>query len=133
MDPSRLNKISVLSHLSEAERRYVAAWATELSVPTGKVVMREHDFAYDLLMIVEGTAQVRHDDTKTVVAEIGPGDTVGEIGVLRRGLRSATVVATSPLVAVRLTRWDMRRLDGGAPNAARAIRALAAARIERAA
>jgi CRP-like cAMP-binding protein len=131
VDTSRLNSIHVFSGVSDAEREFAAAWATELSVPAGTIVMLEDDFAYDMLMIVEGTAEVRHGDV--LVAQLGPGDVVGEIGVVTRGMRSATVIATSPLMAIRLSRWEMRRLEAGAPNAANAIKRLAASRSAQAA
>jgi len=126
MDASRLTRIKLFAQLPSHEREYVAAWATELSAPAGTVLMREQDFAYDLLMILEGTAEVHHSDQ--VLAELGPGDIVGEIGFVTRGLRSATVTATAPLLAIRLSRWELRRLEVGAPIAAQAIKQLATER-----
>jgi CRP-like cAMP-binding protein len=131
MDPTRLTRIDLFSGLESRELSFVAKWATELSVPAGADIMREQDYAYDLLAIVEGTAEVRHGDT--VVAKLGPGDTVGEIGLLSRGLRSATVTATSPLMLIRLTSWELRRLEKHAPRALDALRGLAAERARLAA
>ena len=58
--------------------------------------MREGDYSYDVLAIEEGTARVDRDGEH--VAELGPGDVVGEMGVLERAQRNATVVATSPML-----------------------------------
>jgi CRP-like cAMP-binding protein len=131
MDATRLNSIKLFAGLSDSDRRLVAAWATELSVPAGTVLMRETDYSYDILAIVEGAAEVSRDGS--VLAELGPGDVVGELGVLTRGPRSATVTATTPLMLVRLTRWDIRHLDRDAPAAAAAIRGLASDRLRSAA
>jgi CRP-like cAMP-binding protein len=131
MDPTRLETIKPFSELTNAERKLVAAWATELSVAEGTVLMRETDYSYDLLAIVEGTAEVTRDGK--VLAQLGPGDVVGELGVLTRDRRSATVTATSPLLLVRLTRWDIRHLDRDAPAATAAIRGLAEQRLKLAA
>ena len=63
--------------------------------------MREGDYSYDLLAIEEGTAKIeRHGEH---VADIGPGDIVGEMGVLERAQRNATVIATSPMRLITLT------------------------------
>jgi CRP-like cAMP-binding protein len=123
MDTARLRLINLFARLDDSDLSHVGAWATELSVPTGTTLMREDDYSYDLLGIVEGTAEVRRGGR--VVARLGPGDTVGEIGMLSGRRRSATVVATSPMFLVRLTHWDTRRLEAGAPRAAEAIRGLA--------
>ena len=61
-----------------------------------------------MLAIDTGTGDVVHGER--TVARVGPGDVVGEIGVLTRGLRNASVVATSPMRLIRLSTWDVKRL-----------------------
>ena len=82
--------------------------------------MREGDFSYDFMAIEEGTAKVHHGDE--VIAELGPGEVFGEMGVLDKALRSASVTATSPILLITLTSWDIRRLRNDAPEASRASR-----------
>ena len=60
---------------------HIAALAAEVSVPAGKELVREGDYSYDVLAIEEGTARVERDGEH--VAELGPGDVFGEMGVLR--------------------------------------------------
>ena len=57
------------------------------------------------------------------MAELGPGDVVGEMGVLERAQRNATVTATSPMLLVTLTGWDVRKLRKQAPEAVDHLRA----------
>ena len=100
MDPGRLRKIPVFADLDEAELEHIAKLAAEVSVPAGKELVREGDYSYDVLAVEEGTASVtRHGEH---FADIGPGDVVGEMGVLERAQRNATVVATSPMLLVTL-------------------------------
>jgi CRP/FNR family transcriptional regulator, cyclic AMP receptor protein len=66
------------------------------------------------------------------VAELGPGDVIGEMGVLERSQRTATVVATSPMRLVTLTSWDVRRLRKTAPDAVDHLRDLVERRREHA-
>ena len=57
----------------------------------GETLVREGDFSYELMAIEEGTATVKRGDQ--TIAELGPGDFFGEIGVLKNEMRDATVVA----------------------------------------
>ena len=130
MDPGRLKKIPVFADLDEEALRHVAQLAGELSVEAGKELVREGDYSYDVLAIEEGTARVeRAGDT---IADLGPGDVVGEMGVLQREQRNATVVATSPMLLVTLTSWDIRRLQKTAPNAVEHLREVVAQRSDQA-
>jgi CRP/FNR family cyclic AMP-dependent transcriptional regulator len=130
LDPARLRKIPVFSDLDDEELGHVAALAAEVSVPAGTELVREGDYSYDVLAIEEGTASVeRHGDH---IADLGPGDVVGEMGVLERSQRNATVTATSPMLLVTLTGWDIRRLRKSAPNAVDHLRGVVAERREHA-
>jgi CRP/FNR family cyclic AMP-dependent transcriptional regulator len=126
MDPARLRKIPVFADLSDDERSNIAALAAEVSVPQGKELVREGDYSYDVLAIEEGTARVERNGQ--YVDEVGPGDVVGEMGVLERSQRNATVIATSPMLLVTLTTWDIRRLRKSAPKAVEHLRDIVAQR-----
>ena len=130
MDPARLKMIPVFADLSDAELGHIAALAAEVSVPEGKELVREGDYSYDVLAIEEGTASVdRHGEQ---IADLEPGDVFGEMGVLKREQRNATVIATSPMLLVTLTSWDIRRLRKTAPNAVDHLREVVAQRSDQA-
>jgi CRP/FNR family transcriptional regulator, cyclic AMP receptor protein len=130
VDPARLKKIPVFADLSDDELGHIAALAAEVSVPEGKELVREGDYSYDVLAIEEGTASVdRHGEH---IADLGPGDVFGEMGVLKREQRNATVVATLPMLLVTLTSWDIRRLQKTAPNAVDHLREVVAQRSDQA-
>lgn len=122
MDPGRLKKIPVFADLDEGELSHIASLAAEVSVPEGKELVREGDYSYDVLAIEEGTATVERAGVR--IADLGPGDVIGEMGVLERSQRNATVVATSPMLLVTLTSWDIRRLRKSAPAAVEHLRAV---------
>jgi CRP-like cAMP-binding protein len=130
VDPARLRKIPVFSDLDDDELASIAALAAEVSVPDGKELVREGDYSYDVLAIEEGTASVeRHGEH---LADLGPGDVVGEMGVLERSQRNATVRSTSPMLLVTLTGWDVRRLRKSAPRVVDHLRDVVAKRREHA-
>jgi CRP/FNR family cyclic AMP-dependent transcriptional regulator len=130
VDPARLKKIPVFADVDDEELRHIANLMAEVSVPDGKELVREGDYAYDVLVIEEGTASV--EKSGDTVAELGPGDVVGEMGVLERAQRNATVVATSPMRLFTLSGWDIRRLRKSAPDAVDHLRSVVAERKDHA-
>jgi CRP/FNR family transcriptional regulator, cyclic AMP receptor protein len=130
VDPGRLKKIPVFADLSDEELGHIAALAAEVSVPESKELVREGDYSYDVLAIEEGTARVERHGRQ--IADLGPGDVFGEMGVLERSQRNATVVATSPMLLVTLTSWDIRRLQKTAAKAVEHLRDVVAERRDQA-
>ncbi len=110
MDPNRLKAIPVFAALDDQQLRTIATFAGETSVPEGKELVKEGDYAYELIAIEEGEANVVRDGKQ--VATLSQGDFFGEIGVLERTLRTATVVAATPMRLVTLTHWDLKRVGG---------------------
>ena len=108
MDKERLKAIPLFADLSDDDLRTVATFANEKSVGTGETLVREGDFSDELVAIEEGTADVVHDDE--VVAQLGPGDYFGEVGVLRNEMRGATVRATSSMRLVTLDNFALKRM-----------------------
>ena len=49
MDPVRLSAIPVFASLDEQTLRGIATFATESSVPAGRQLVREGDYAYDFM------------------------------------------------------------------------------------
>lgn len=130
MDAARLKRIPVFADLDDEELSHIAALAAEVSVPEGKELVREGDYSYDVLAIEEGTAKVERGGEH--IADLGPGDFIGEMGVLDRDQRNATVVATSPMLLMTLTSWDVRRLRKSAPAVVEHLRQLVEQRKEHA-
>lgn len=126
MDAERLKKVGVFADLDDEGREAISKLAAEVSVPEGKELVREGDFSYDVIAIEEGTARVHHGEQ--TIAELGPGDIVGEIGVLQRAQRNASVTASSPMMLVTLTGWDVRKLRKQAPQAVERLQQLVAER-----
>jgi CRP-like cAMP-binding protein len=115
LNPSRLKGIPLFEKFSEDELGQIAPFAEEKSVEEGDVLVREGDYSYQFVAIEEGTAKVmRGGET---LAELRPGDFFGEIGLLEKSLRTATVAATSPMRLITLTGWDLARVEKAMPEA----------------
>lgn len=122
MDANRLKNISVFADLGEDGLNLIAALASEVSVPAGKELVREGDYSYDILAIEEGTAKVERGGEH--LADLKAGDIIGEMGVLEKAQRTATVTATSPMVLVTMDRWDVKRLAKQSPGVVDELKAL---------
>ena len=122
MDASRLKTISVFADLGDDALNTIAGLASEVSVPAGKELVREGDYSYDLLAIEEGTAKVERGGVH--LADLSSGDVIGEMGVLEKAQRTATVTATSPMVLVTMDRWDVKRLAKQAPTVVADLKSL---------
>ena len=94
----------------------------------GEVLFREGDSGALLFIIQEGEVRVskRIDGEPTTIADLGPGDFVGEIGVVRNQAHTTTAVATRP---TRCLAIDGRTLEqmvaGDGEIAVRFIRGMA--------
>jgi CRP-like cAMP-binding protein len=120
MDKAVLKNIPAFAELGDAELSAVATWANEASVSEGSLIVNEGEYSYHLFVIEDGTAEVIAHGEK--IADLGPGDFFGEIGLIERTKRGATVRATSHARLITLTSWDLKRLEKDAPGAMAAIR-----------
>ena len=122
MDPNRLKSIPLFQTVPDEELRQLAPFANEASVEEGRELVREGDFSYELWAIEEGQAEVLRGGEH--VADLGPGDFFGELGLLEKDRRNATVVAKTPMRLITLTGWDFKRMERTMPEAVARVRAV---------
>ncbi len=121
MDPNRLRSLPLFADVSDEELSQIATFAQEISVEARRELVREGDFSYEFMAIEEGEAEVtRHGEH---VADLGPGDFFGEMGLLEKTLRNATVTAKTPMRLITLTGWDLKRMERHIPEAIERVRA----------
>jgi CRP/FNR family transcriptional regulator, cyclic AMP receptor protein len=120
VDPGRMKSIPLFADTPDEELVQIATFAQEISVEAGRALVREGDFSYEFMAIEEGEAEVTRGGEH--VADLGPGDFFGEMGLLERTLRNATVTAKTPMLLVTLTGWDLRRIERTMPHAVARVR-----------
>jgi CRP/FNR family cyclic AMP-dependent transcriptional regulator len=120
MDAAKLRPISLFSTLTDEELSAIAPFAEEVSVSAGTELVKEGDFSYQFFAIDSGEAEVTRSGEH--LADLGPGDFFGEIGLLERDLRNASVTAKTDMHLVTLTGWDMKRMEKRMPHAVERIR-----------
>src|ERR1700733_3049938 len=109
MDSDRLKTIPLFSSLSDKALETLSVFASEPSVSTGKRLVHEGDYSYELIVIETGTADVIKGGE--VIGSLGPGDVFGEMGMLCRGKRLADAIAASPMKLITLSKWDLKRIS----------------------
>jgi CRP/FNR family cyclic AMP-dependent transcriptional regulator len=114
MDESKLKAIPLFASLRKEDLRRVAQVTDEIDAAQGEELLREGRSAYEFMVIQDGHAEVTRAGEH--VADLGPGDFLGEIAALERGARTATVVTTSPVSLYVMTARDLRHLADSIPE-----------------
>ncbi len=116
-----LHGVPWLSALGPEALAHVARLVEPVQFPEGRTILAELEAGDDLFVLVSGKAKVAviaAGGRRKEIGALGPGDACGEISVLTRDLRSATVTAATPVKALRLERADFEHLLACYPSIA---------------
>jgi CRP/FNR family cyclic AMP-dependent transcriptional regulator len=125
-----LGKIWLFSACSAGQLRTIRRAVEEVSVPAGRVLCEEGAIGREFFFIVDGKATVRRGGRK--VAMLGPGDYFGELALLDRKPRSATVVSDTPMELLVLEQRRFNGLLDGMPALAHKLLVAMASRLREA-
>jgi CRP-like cAMP-binding protein len=109
-----IRSVPLFQHCSKKEIADVARLADEIDLPEGKVLTREGQPGHEFFVLVDGSATVVRNGRK--VATMGPGSFFGEIALIRRVPRTATVTATAPVRALVIEARAFRGLIERTPS-----------------
>jgi CRP-like cAMP-binding protein len=111
---------ALFSALDPEQVRELARTATRAREPKGMVFSEQGERGDELVVLLEGTVEVRRDET--VLAQLGPGDHFGVMALLDdTALRSATVVAVTPVVVAYVSRHHFDALLADNPSVRDAV------------
>jgi CRP-like cAMP-binding protein len=109
-----LKQVPLFAGLEKGELLRVAQLADELDVPAGTALTLEGETGREFFVLVEGVATVEVDGQ--VVRTLVAGDFIGEIALLTRGPRTATVRADVQTRLLVLTDRAFRQLADWIPS-----------------
>ncbi|MEO8252696.1 MAG: cyclic nucleotide-binding domain-containing protein [Chloroflexota bacterium] len=119
-----LHVIPLFSRFDRHHLERLGMLTEEVDVPAGKVLMRQGDSGNDLMIIASGQVGVERDGQR--INQLGPGDFFGEIALIDRGPRTATVTAEAPTRLLVVNHREFHALMEEFPEvAAQVLQALA--------
>jgi len=109
-----LARVNRFHDFSDEEIHQVVQAATYLTVPDGWALMVEQQPADKAYLILAGEVSVRRHGEE--VARLGAGEVIGEMALINHKLRSATVVADTPLEVLHFTNDTVAELTAKIPH-----------------
>ncbi len=97
----------------------IAERAIEVDFPAGRQIVRQGEVGTGFFLVAAGRGRVVRDGE--TVAELGPGDFFGELSLLDREPRIATVVAETPTTCLAIASWEFETLLETEPRLAISI------------
>jgi CRP-like cAMP-binding protein len=110
---SRLGTFPLFADAERGDLVTIAAAGVELDAPAGWSLIWAKTPADKAYVILDGEVDIKLSDDKSI--RLGAGDVVGEKAILEHKLRSATVVAATPLVVLHFTADAVRELYADVP------------------
>lgn len=90
----QLSQVKMFSSLNKKELGLVAKASDVITVPAGSDIVKEGEIGHEFYLISKGSAVVKRGNRK--VANLGAGSYFGEMALLDRGPRTATITAEEP-------------------------------------
>jgi CRP/FNR family cyclic AMP-dependent transcriptional regulator len=106
--------IPIFADIDEASVKQLASDFIEREFESGQPIATEGEGGLNFFVVESGTADVTVGGN--TVASLGPGASFGEIALVDKSARSATVTATSQLRAYALPVWSFRSFAESRPT-----------------
>ncbi|HVF12851.1 MAG TPA: cyclic nucleotide-binding domain-containing protein [Actinomycetota bacterium] len=108
IDTNLLKRVPLFEGLSRSDLKAVLKETNAETFPAGRVIVKEGSAGGRFFLIIEGLAKVSiNGRTRTT---LGPGDFFGEMSLIDRSPRSATVTAETGVQALSLASWNLLAL-----------------------
>jgi CRP/FNR family transcriptional regulator, cyclic AMP receptor protein len=130
--PQTLRELELFADCDSAELERIASLITSAQVDAGDVLLVERAHDRQFIIIAEGQLRVTrgHGDDERELACLGPGDFVGEMSLLDRSPRSATVTAVTKATVYACNAQEFTALLDASRSVAAKITSAAAHRVQ---
>jgi CRP/FNR family transcriptional regulator, cyclic AMP receptor protein len=122
-----LKKVPLFSRLDKRALQEVAQIADELDLPAGKEMAIEGDRGREFFVLLDGAAEVNRRGTR--INTMKEGDFFGEIALVTKMPRTASVVATSDVRVLVITERAFDALLKKSPEVGRSVAEALAERV----
>lgn len=117
----------LFSECSAKELRSISSAADEVTVPEGRALVQEGAVGREFYLIIRGTVDVKRKGHH--VATLTAGQHFGELALVDRRSRNATVTSSSELTVMVLGQREFNGLLESIPSLARKLLAAMAGRV----
>jgi len=122
-----LGKVPLFSACSKKELQTIARASDDVEVPAGKVLVEEGKPGHEFFLILSGNASVKRG--KREIAKLGTGQYFGELALLDRGPRSASVIAKDDMEVLVLGQREFAGVIDEVPTLAHKLLTTMAQRL----
>jgi CRP-like cAMP-binding protein len=122
-----IKRVPLFSKLSKKALEEVSRIADELDLPEGKVMATEGDRGREFFILLEGAADVTKGNRS--INTMKEGDFFGEIALVTKMPRTASVTATTPVRVLVITERDFGALIKHSDEVSRGVAEVLAERI----
>jgi len=111
--------VGLFEGLSKKELSQVSGTGRRVEFPAGTVIVKEGDDGVGFHLILTGKAKVTVKGRTR--STLGPGKFFGELSLIDRGPRTATVTAETDVTTLSLLSWEFLPLVEKTPSIARKL------------
>jgi CRP/FNR family transcriptional regulator, cyclic AMP receptor protein len=122
-----IKSVPLFAECSRKDLEEIAGIADEIDLREGKELTKEGRPGREFFVLIEGDADVKKGSRR--INRMAAGDFFGEISLVTRRPRTATVVATSPVRALVITDRSFRTLLEHQPEIQNKVMSALAARL----
>jgi CRP/FNR family transcriptional regulator, cyclic AMP receptor protein len=108
-----LQRVPLLSGLSDAQLESLAAGSVRRSFPKGRTIVAEGEPSQSLHILLSGRAKVQRSDAEgkeVILAVLGPGECFGEMSLIDDAPRSASVITLEPCDFMSINKESFKAL-----------------------
>ena len=105
-----LRRIPLFAQCSKSDLQRIARIAEEIDFEAGTLLMREGERGHEVFVVISGQLEVWRRREGGQIASLGPGEVVGEMALISKKPRNATVRAATPVHLLRIRDTDFLRL-----------------------
>jgi len=127
MKIAQLAQVRLFSAFNKKELALIARASDEVTVPAGRELVQEGAPGHEFFLILSGEASVRRNGRKIVT--LSSGQYFGELALLDRGPRTATVVAETPMELLVLGQREFAGVLDEVPHLAHKLLTIMAGRV----
>ena len=100
----QLGRVDLFSRLERSDLERIGRSVVERTYAKGDVIVKEGDQAVAFYIITKGKVEICKGESS--IAELGAGQSFGEMALLDGYPRATTVIAADDTECLAMTRWD---------------------------